>query len=122
MIELRTFRPRLAGAIGVAALFVAPGTARPQVLSVDVSNDITWTAGASTIDDEGAHRVTLPSTVSPLDLGLAIPPAADVTGYQVLDDGRRLFTLDTFADLGGGVLAGPEDVVAWNGATYSLFF
>lgn len=91
-----------------------------QVLSVDVSSDTTWTAGAATIDDEGAQRVTLPSTVSALDLGV-LPANADVTAYQLLDDGRRLFALDTFADLGGGVTAGPEDVVAWNGAVYALF-
>lgn len=91
-----------------------------QILSVDVSNDITWTAGAATIDDEGARRVALPSVLSTLDLGV-LPANADVTAYQLLDDGRRLFALDTFVDLGGGVDAGPEDVVAWNGAVYALF-
>lgn len=91
-----------------------------QVLTVDVSNDVTWTAGAATIDDEGARRVTLPSTVTALDLGV-LPANADVTAYQLLDDGRRLFALDTFVDLGAGVQAGPDDVVAWNGSTYSLF-
>ena len=108
------------GRVAVAALLAtSPGWA--QVRSIDISNEITWTAGAATIDDEGARRVTLPSTVSALDLGV-LPAAADVTAYQLLDDGTKLFALDTFADLGGGVKAGPEDIVRWNGATYALFF
>ena len=101
-------------------LAIVAASSPAQILTVDISNDITWTAGAATIDDEGARRVSLPSTVSALDLG-ALPPTADVTAYQVLDDGRRVFSLDTFADLGGGLTAGPEDLVAWNGALYALF-
>ncbi|MEO7793783.1 MAG: hypothetical protein ABIV06_03345 [Thermoanaerobaculia bacterium] len=95
--------------------------AAAQLRSVDVSNDITWTSGASTIDDEGARRVTLPSAASALDLGV-LAAAADVTAYQLLDDGSKLFALDTFVDFGGGVQAGPEDIVRWNGAIYSLYF
>lgn len=101
-------------------LSAGAGGSQAQVLSVDVSSDITWTAGAATIDDEGVQRVTLPSTVSALDLG-TLQANADVTAYQPLDDGRQLFALDTFVDLGGGLKAGPEDVVGWNGATYTLF-
>jgi len=101
-------------------LSAGAGGSHAQVLSVDLSNDITWAAGAATIDDEGARRVTLPSTVSTLDLG-TLPANPDVTAYQLLDDGQRLFALDTFVDLGGGVKAGPEDVVGWNGAIYTIF-
>ncbi len=101
-------------------LSAGAGGSHAQVLSVDLSNDITWAAGAATIDDEGARRVTLPSTVSTLDLG-TLPANPDVTAYQLLDDGQRLFALDTFVDLGGGVKARPEDVVGWNGAIYTIF-
>ena len=110
---------RRSAAFGLLLCLVAAGS-HGQIRSVDVSCDITWTAGAATIDDEEARRVTLPSTVSTLDLGV-LPANTDVTAYQLLDDGRRLFALDTFVDLGGGVDAGPEDVVAWNGAVYALF-
>ncbi len=108
--------------IAALGLLLSAGAAssHAQILTVDLSNDITWTADAATIDDEGALRVTLPSTVSTLDLG-ALPPSADVTAYQLLDDGRRLFVLDQFVDFGGGISAGPRDIVAWNGATYALF-
>ena len=111
-----------AGRMAALGLLLGAGAAssRAQILSVDISNDITWTAGVATIDDEAARRVTLPSTVSALDLG-ALPANADVTAYQLLDDGRRLFALDIFVDLGGGVKAGPEDIVVWNGALYALF-
>ena len=108
--------PRASGIL----LLVLAQSSHAQVLSVDASNDITWAAGAATIDDEAARRVTLPSTVSTLDLGV-LPANADVTAYQLLDDGKRLFALDTFVDLGGGVTAGPEDLLAWNGAAYTLF-
>lgn len=108
--------------IAALGLLLCAGAAgsHAQILSIDVSNDITWTAGAATIDDEGARRVTLPSALSTLDLGV-LPANADVTAYQLLDDGRRLFALDTFVDLGGGVMAGPVDIVAWNGVANSLF-
>jgi len=107
--------------VTLIATFAIARLSSAQLLTVDVSNDITWTAGAATIDDEGARRVTLPSTVSALDLG-ALPANADVTAYDLLDDGRRLFALDTFVNLGGGVLAGPEDIVSWNGTAFALFF
>lgn len=95
--------------------------ARAQLLAVDVSNDIAWTAGATTIDDEGARRVTLPATVAAIGLG-ALPARADLTAFQELEDGRRIFALDTFVDFGDGVTAGPEDLVAWDGASFALFF
>jgi hypothetical protein len=104
----------------VAAATAGPPPTFAQLLSVDVSNDITWLAGPAAIDDEGARRVTLPSSFSTLDLG-ALPAAADVTAYQQLDDGRRVFALDTFVDLGGGLYVGPEDLAVWNGAAHALF-
>lgn len=91
-----------------------------QVASFDLSNDIAWTDGATLVDDEAVRRLTIPSTISTLDFE-ALPANADLTAYDLHDDGRRLFALDTFADLGGGVLAGPEDVVAWDGTVKTLY-
>ena len=110
----------LAVPLSIAAL-AGSAAAGAQILSVDVSNDIAWSDGTATLDDEAARRVTLPATVGTLDLG-ALPAAADITAYQLLDDGRRVFALDTFVDLGGGLTAGPEDLVAWNGALFALYF
>lgn len=116
-----------AGVASVAAvLWVQLATwgaisAGSQPLAVDVSNDLAWTAGATTIDDEGTRRVTLPATVAAIDLG-ALPAHVDVTAFQELEDGRRIFALDTFVDFGGGLAAGPEDLVAWDGASFALFF
>ena len=92
-----------------------------QLLAVDVSNDLAWNATGGLVDDEGARRVILPSTLATLSLG-TLPATADLTAYESLYDGRRAFALDTFVDLGGGVKAGPEDLVAWNGTTFSLYF
>ena len=60
--------------LSIAAV-AGSAAAGAQLLSLDVSNDIAWTAGAATIDDEAARRVTLPATVGALDLG-ALPAAA----------------------------------------------
>lgn len=104
-----------------AGCLLAPSALFSQIVSLDLSNDVAWTSGAATVDDEGVRRLTIPATVSTIDLG-ALPGNVDVTAYHLLHDGRRLTSLATFADLGGGVLAGPEDVVAWNGAVRTLFF
>jgi hypothetical protein len=97
-----------------------PVAVTAQAASFDFSNDIAWTAGATLADDEALRRVTLPSTISTLELGV-LPAHADLIAYDLHDDGRRLFSLDTFADLGSGVFAGPEDVVAWNGTIKTLY-
>lgn len=124
----RGTRPRLSpGALSLGALIWLPlgawsaVPAASQLLAVDVSNDVTWTAGGTTIDDEGARRVTLPSTVMALDLG-PLPANAQVNAYHALEDGRRIFALDLFVDLGGGLTVGPGDLVAWNGTGFTLFF
>ncbi len=95
-------------------------SAAPQLDAIDVSNDITWKADATTINDEGARRVTLPSAVTTINLG-ALPINADLTAIERLKDGRWIFTLDTFVDLGDGLTAGPEDIVAWNGSNFAIF-
>jgi hypothetical protein len=111
---------RRGAAMAVAGALALVPAARAQLVAVDLSNDLTWTAGAATIDDEGVARVTLPAVVSAISLG-ALPGAADVSAYHALDDGRALFALDTFVDLGGGVTAGPEDLVTWDGSAFALF-
>ena len=51
-----------------------------------------------------------------------IPESADVTGYADAGGGVFLFSLDTTASLAGGVVANPNDVVSWNGATHAILF
>lgn len=71
-------------------------------------------------DDEAAIEETIAAAWSATALG-ALPAGADVTALHHANDGRWYFALDTFATL-GAVDAGPEDVVAWNGATHALVF
>lgn len=92
-----------------------------QLEAISVSNDVHWNAGSTTINDEGARRVTLPSTVTTFDLG-TLPANADVTAIELAEGGLRIFALDTFVDFGNDVTTGPEDVVAWNGSSFSLYF
>lgn len=96
-------------------------SAAPLLEPIDVSNDVAWRAGATTVNDEDVRRVTLPSAVTTINLG-ALPTNVDVTAIDRLEDGRRIFALDTFVDLGNGLTAGPEDIVAWNGSNFAIFF
>jgi hypothetical protein len=120
MSHVRARGQRVLAAWVLSGLLASGPGASAELVAVEVSNDVTWTAGVATIDDEGARRVTLPSTVSALDLG-TLPGGADVTAYHALEDGRPLFALDTYVDLGAGVKAGPEDLVTWNGSAYAIF-
>ncbi len=92
-----------------------------QLEAISVSNDIHWRSGSTTISDEDARKVTLPSTITLIDLG-TLPANADVTAIEREEGVGGIFALDTFVDFGGGLTAGPEDLMAWNGSTFSLFF
>jgi hypothetical protein len=101
-----------------AGLALAPA-ANAQIVALDLSNDLTWSSGAGAIDDEGVRRLTPPSDLAAIGLG-PLPASVDVTAYHPLEDGRRLFALDQFVDLGGGLFAGPEDVIALGDGGYSI--
>lgn len=74
-------------------------------------------------DDDTAIAETTAPAWSAVSLG-SLPAGADVTALHHADDGRWYFALDTFVtfDEAVDVHAGPEDVVAWNGATHALAF
>ncbi len=88
------------------------------------SFDITVQRGGGAgpvFDDEAAIAETSAPAWSAESLG-ALPAGADLTAIHHANDGRWYFALDTFATLAGAVNVGPEDVVAWNGATYAVVF
>jgi hypothetical protein len=104
-------------------LLVVASAASPagaQIVSLDLSSDIVWSDLAA-VDDQAVVRLEPPASSVAIDVG-SLPTTADLVAYDPLDDGRRLFSLDTAFDLGGGVVAGPEDLVAWNGTVHSLHF
>lgn len=102
-----------------ALLAVCVGVASPS-LAIDVSSDITVDLSGSTFDDEQVVADDQVGGVVQVPLG-AIPFEADVGAYH-REGNDRLFALDTAVDLPGGLHAGPEDVVRFDGAVYTLEF
>jgi hypothetical protein len=95
------------------------GAAGAQVLSVDVSSDITFESAIGIHDHGTVLRSPLPGT--PVVEGLGpLPAQADLTAFHRLDGVRRLFSLDTFVELPGGVTADRNDVVEYDGAAYAI--
>ena len=115
------FRAVLVPFLLAIALQAAAGAATAQVLSLDLSSDITFESALGTHDHEAVLRVPLPGTPGLVALG-SLPPGADVTAFHDLDSGLRLFSLDVFAELAGGLFADRNDVVVYDGATYALAF
>ncbi|KAB2964900.1 MAG: hypothetical protein F9K18_07160 [Thermoanaerobaculia bacterium] len=90
-----------------------------QVLSVDLSSDITFESVLGSHDHEAVLRLALPGPPEVEDLG-SLPANADLTAFHRLDGGLRLFSLDTFVELPGGVVADRDDVVQYDGAGYAV--
>ena len=111
-------------ALGVLALFGMglPSIALAQSV-VSASPDITITLGPANVvtSDNAVAADNQLGVVALQNLG-PIPESADVTGYADAGGGVFLFSVDTTVSLTGGVVATPDDVVSWNGATHSIFF
>lgn len=105
--------------IAVAAPLLA-GAAAAQVHSLDLSSDITFTWDPWTLGPEAVLGLR-PSGTPPevADLG-SLPANVNVTAYHRLDGSLRLFSLDTFVELPGGVVADRDDVVQYDGAGYAV--
>jgi hypothetical protein len=86
-----------------------------------LSPDITVELGGSTLEDEEVVTDDQLGTVTLAPLGL-LPGATDVNAYHLLSNGDQLYSLDTTAELGGGLIAGPADVVRYDGVTDTLEF
>ena len=112
--------PVLATILLICICRPAPSLAQ-QVVSA--SPDVTIQLGAAdlTTTDHAVAADNQLGVVALQNLG-TIPESADITGYSDAGGGTFLFSLDTTAALSGGVVASPNDVVAWNGATHSLLF
>jgi len=108
-----------------ACLLLAMGAAGVPLAAAGVgtlahSFDVAVTRGGTVYDDEAASEETEAPAWSAVSLG-TLPAGADLTAIHQANDGRWYFSLDTFAHL-GTIDAGPEDVVAWDGASYALVF
>jgi hypothetical protein len=105
--------------LGWALTFVA-GQSDAQD-PVTFSSDVTVTLGGNTFEDQEVVTDDQLGTVTLAPLG-ALPEASDVSAYHLLPNGDQLYSLDTTAELGGGLIASPADVVRYDGVTDTLEF
>jgi len=113
-------RRRLLGWISVLAFALSAGAVRAAtpLSQVRVSPDVTVLLGP-TVDDENVAADNLAGTVALQGIG-TIPAGADVDAYAVRPNGNQLLSFDTTVTLLGGVVAGPADVVRFDGASYAI--
>lgn len=118
-------RSRIAGAM---ALFIAMAVAAPALAqplsSVSLSPDVTVDlndAGGGTFADEDVAIDDLAGTVVAENLG-ALPDASEVSAYELLADGDRLFCVASTVELPGPLYAQQGDVVRYDGSVYTIEF
>lgn len=87
------------------------------VLSLDTTVEVSGT----TFADQEALSDNLAGSVSLLPLG-TLPDPADVDAHHLFANGDQLYSLDTTADLGGGLTTGAADVVRFDGTTDTIEF
>lgn len=103
----------------LALLCLVPIVVRAQ--EVALSLDTTAELAGTTLADHEAASDDQAGTVSVLPLG-SLPERTDVDAYHRYSDGDQLYSLDTIADLGAGVVATGADVVRLAGAAETLEF
>ena len=89
--------------------------------TVSLSPDTTVALSGSTFEDQEVVGDNQMGSVSLVRLGV-LPEASDVNAYHLLPNGDQLYSLDTTAELGGGLTAGPADVIRYDGVTDTLEF
>ena len=98
-----------------------PNVAPTPLAWAAVSPDVTVTLGGVVVDPEDVAVDNLLGVVLPVDLG-SLPTGVNVTAYHLFANGDQLFSLDAAAVLPGPLTAEPEDVVRWDGVSYTLEF
>jgi len=109
--------------LAMAACLAFPSLwAATPLQRVRVSPDVTAVLDGATLDDDSVAEDNLAGSVTVLASPAPIPTAADVDAYQLLPDGKQLFSFDTAVVLPGGLTAEPCDVVRWDGTGYTFAF
>jgi len=98
-----------------------PNMARTQLAWAAVSADATVELAGVTADPEDVAVDNLLGVVVPMSLG-DLPGGVNLTAYHQFWDGAQLFSLAAPALVGGSLGVGPEDVVRYGGASYTLAF
>jgi uncharacterized repeat protein (TIGR01451 family) len=86
-----------------------------------VSPDATVELGGVMVEPGDVAVENLLGLVVPMSLG-TLPTGVNVTAYHLFQSGDQLFSLDGAAMLGGSLPVGPEDVVRYDGDTYTMEF
>lgn len=107
--------------IGLATIAAVGLGASARAQTVTLSADISVDLGGSVYHDEDVVTDDQLGTIVQESLG-PLPGNVEVMGFELLANGDRLFTLDTTADLGGGVTLRSADVARYDGVTYTIEF
>ena len=119
-----TKRIPLACVMGFAALlYLFPPAlhAETTLQGMLYSPDVTVVLAGETLNDEDLAEDDLAGTVTLVNVG-TLPSSADVNAYHGLSGGDQLLSFDTTVSLPGGIIAGPGDVVRFDGTTYTIEF
>jgi uncharacterized repeat protein (TIGR01451 family) len=98
-----------------------PNVARTPLEWLAVSPDATVELGGVFVDAQDVAVENLLGVVVPMSLG-TLPTGVNVTAYHLLPNGDQLFSLDGTALLAGPLAVGPDDVVRYDGDSYTLEF
>lgn len=114
---------RLSLALDIAFLLISPASIRAATPldEVHASPDITIDLGSLVLDDEDVVIDDLAGGLSLVHLG-PLPENVGVDAFHRMPGGVVLFSLDTTVSLPGDVLAGPGDVIAFDGSAYVVEF
>jgi uncharacterized repeat protein (TIGR01451 family) len=98
-----------------------PNVAPTPLAWIAVSPDVAVELGGVSVDPEGVAMENLLGLVVPTSLG-DLPTGVNVTAYHLFANGDQLFSLDGPALLVGSLSVGREDVVRYDGSSYTLEF
>jgi hypothetical protein len=98
-----------------------PTMARTALEWAAVSADTMVELGGIQVHPEEVAVDNLLGVVVPTSLG-SLPPGVNVTAYHQYWNGDQLFSLDVPVLLDGALFAGPEDVVRYDGVSYTMAF
>jgi hypothetical protein len=118
------FRTAPLGVVAVAACLAVSsrvGHAATPLMALRYAADITVALSGTTVTPANVAEDNLTGTVTVIGIG-SIPADARVDAYQLLPNGNQLLSFDTTVSLPGGVVAGPADVVRFDGSTYAIAF
>lgn len=112
---------RFAAALSLLLLYAQVSLALTPLDALRYAPDITVDLSGTTVDHNDVAEDDLGGLVTLVDIG-AIPSAAIVSAYDVLDSGKQLLAFDIDLELPGGLIVRPGDVVSYDGATYTRIF